>query len=213
MRPVRRFALLATAVLLSLALGATAASADALRQAGAVVGVPFRLNTASTNVVFNGVFANPVTCANTGMSADVTVNNVAGAAATGDLNAWSFVNCSTAGGVFCTVVANNLPWVGALSLDVGPPKTYSVSFPATGSLTITCFPMAGATTCTYFGAVAAPANSVQGLWTDSVPGNPARVAFVNSPLTRIAPSAGVCGAAASYSGTFFTALNNLSLTV
>lgn len=213
MRPVRRLAPLATAVLLALSLGASAASADALRQAGAPVAVPFVLNASSTNVVFNGVFANPVTCANASMRSEITSNNVVGAPATGDLTGWSFVNCSTAGGVFCSVIANNLPWVGAVSLEAGPPKTYSASFPATGSLTITCFPMAGATTCTYLGAVAAPPNSVQGLWTDSVPGGPARVAFVNSPLLRIAPSAAVCGMNATYSGTFFTALNNFTLTV
>ena len=208
-----RLALLATAALLLLSLGAAAASADALRQGGAVVGVPFAMGSASTNVVFNGVFAQPISCTNTSMNTNVTVNNVAGAPATGNLTGWGFAGCTLPGAVACNISANMLPWVGAVSMDVGAPKTYSASFPANGSLTITCFPAGGAVICTYFGAGAAPPSSVQGLWTDSVPGNPARIAFVNAPLARIAPSAGACGAAATYSGAFFTTQNSLTLTV
>lgn len=212
MRLVRRLALLISVALLTLSLGAAVAPADALRQAGAVVAVPFVMNATSTNVVFNGVFAQPISCTNASMNTTVTVNNVAGAPATGNLTGWGFAGCTLPGPIACNITANNLPWAGAVSLDLGAPKTYSAAFPANGSLTITCFPAAGAITCTYFGAVAAPPSSVQGLWTDSTPGNPARIAFVNSPLNRIAPSAGACGAAATYSGTFFTVQNNFTLT-
>jgi hypothetical protein len=213
MRLVQRLALLATVALLALSVGAAAASADALRQAGVVVAVPFAMNATSTNVVFNGVFAQPISCTNAAMNTNLTVNNVAGAPATGNLTGWAFAGCTLPAAVACNISTNNLPWAGAVSLDVGAPKTYSASFPANGSLTITCFPAGGPITCMYFGAGAAPPSSVQGLWTDSVPGNPARIAFVNSPLARIAPSAGACGAAPTYSGAFFTVQNNFTLTV
>jgi hypothetical protein len=213
MRLVQRFTLLAITALLALTLGAATGSADALRQGGAVVAVPFAMSATSTNVVFNGVFAQPISCANASMSTNVTVNNVAGAPATGNLTGWGFAGCTSPGGVACNLSVAPLPWAAAVSLDVGAPKTYSASFPANGALTITCFPAGGPITCTYFGATAAPPSSVQGLWTDSVPGGPARIAFVNSPLNRIAPSAGACGAAATYSGAFFTAQNSLTLTV
>jgi hypothetical protein len=213
MRLARRAVLVCSAAALLVSLGASAASADALRQGGAVVATPFAMGSASTNVVFNGVFAQPISCTNTSMNTNVTVNNMAGVPATGNLTGWAFAGCTMPGPIACNISANNLPWAGAVSLDVGAPKTYSASFPANGSLTITCFPAGGPITCTYVGAGAAPPSSVQGLWTDSTPGNPARFAFVNEPLARIAPSAGACGAAPTYSGAFFTTQNSLTLTV
>lgn len=136
-----------------------------------------------------------------------------GAPVLGDLGNWTFAGCATAGGVACTVVANGLPWGGDVRMDAGPPKTYTATFPTAGSLTITCNPAGGAVTCTYFGGGAVPLGSVQGLWTDAIPGGPARVSFVNAPLSRIMPSAVTCGAVATYSGVYFTVFNNFSLTV
>jgi hypothetical protein len=214
MRLTRRLTLLATAALLLLSLAASGASADALRLGGAPVAVPFVKGMASTNVVFNGVFAGqPISCANSGIVTNVTTNNVFGAAVLGDLNNWTFAGCTTPGGVACTVVANGLPWGGAVRMDVGPPKTYTAIFPTAGSLTITCNPAGGAVTCTYFGGGAVPLGSVQGLWTDAIPGGPARVTFVNAPLSRIVPSAAACGAVSTYSGVYFTVFNNFTLTV
>jgi hypothetical protein len=68
-------------------LAASSASADALRLGGAPVAVPFVKGMASTNVVFNGVFAGqPISCANSGIVTNVTTNNVAGSPVLGDLN-------------------------------------------------------------------------------------------------------------------------------
>jgi hypothetical protein len=80
-------------------------------------------------------------------------------------------------------------------------------------MTITCNPPGGAVTCTIVGGGAVPAGSVQGLWTDAIPGGPARVTCVNAPLNRIVPSAAGCGAVATYSGVYFTVFNNFTLTV
>lgn len=208
----KRLVLAAVVALLALPLGAATASADDLRQTGAAVATPFALNTTSTTTVVNGVFAaGSVSCTNAALDTTITTNNVFAAPVTGDLSGWTFAGCAVAG-VACSVVANGLPWVGAVRMDNGAPKTYAASFPATGSLTITCFPAGGPVTCTYLGAVAAPPTSVKGVWTDSIPGNPARIAFLNSPLSKIAPSAATCAAAPSLTGSYFTVLNDFTIT-
>jgi hypothetical protein len=208
----KRLAPFVAAALLALALSAAPASADDLRQTGAAVATPFALNTTSTTTTFNGVFAaGSVSCSNAALDTTITTNNVFGSPVTGDLGSWTFAGCTVAG-VACGVVANALPWVGAVRMDYGAPKTYAASFPAAGSLTITCFPAGAPVTCTYVGAVAAPPTAVKGVWTDSLAGKPARIAFLNSPLAQIAPSAGACAAAPTFSGSYFTVLNDFTLT-
>jgi len=54
---------------------------------------------------------------------------------------------------------------------------------------------------------------VKGVWTDSpAAGKPARIAFLNSPLTQIAPSGAACAAAPTLTGSYFTVLNDFTLT-
>jgi hypothetical protein len=208
MRRVRRLMLLGSTALLIMSFSAAVASADALRQAGVPMPVGSALNLTSTNATFTGAFPQPVTCANSGMATTITVNNVIGAPVRANLNAWAFAGCTMPGPppVACNVVVNGLPWPNAVSMRVGPPKTFSVQFPTNGSITITC----GGVACTYVGAGAPPPASVTGAWTDSpTPVTPATVTFTNAPLALVA---GPCGNPATFSGTYTTTINDLLLT-
>jgi hypothetical protein len=217
MRTVRRLVLLGSAVLLIGSLGASSASADALRQAGVPVPAGFALNlNAPAGGVFNGVFAQPITCVNAGIATTITINNVAGVPVRGNVNALAWAGCTLPGPpvVPCTVVANGLPWVNAMTID-DPTSIFAIAFPANGSLTITCNFAGGPITCTYRGNAVPPPGSIQGTWSDSPPpppAGPATVLMTNPPLLRIAPSAAVCGPNPTYSAKYLSTVNNLSLT-
>lgn len=203
---MRRVTLLATAALL-LALGASSASADALRQAGAPVAAGFNLNLVSNNVVITGAFAGPVTCTNSTLATTVTVNNVAGAPARADLDNWTFANCTLPGGAACATFVNAVPWANAVGLDNGPPKTFSISFPANRLLSVAC----GGMVCSYVGSAAVPPASVTGAWTNSPSViSPATVQFVNAPLTHVAGACPMAGA--TFAATYVTLSNGMTVT-
>jgi hypothetical protein len=217
MRLVRRLLLLGSAVLLIGSLGAASASADALRQAGVPVAAGFPLNlNAPTGASFTGVFGQPIVCVNAGIASTITVNNVAGVPVRGNINGIGWGGCTLAGPpvVPCTVTANGLPWVNAMTID-DPTSIFAIAFPANASITIVCNFAGGPITCTYRGNAVPPPNSIQGTWTDSPPpppAGPATVNMVNTPLMRIAPSAAVCAPAPTYDAKYLTTVNNLTLT-
>ena len=208
MRIARRAALLCSAVALLLSLGTSGASADALKQGGAAVAAGFNLNLTSNSIVITGAFANPVTCTGSGIATTVTSNNVAGVPARADLDNWTFAGCTLPGGAACAVFVNALPWGNAVWLRNGPPKTFSISFPANRLLSVAC----GGMVCSYVGAAAVPPASVTGAWTDSPSTTtPATVQFVNAPLAHVAGGCPVAGAI--FTGTYRTTTNAMTLTV
>jgi hypothetical protein len=215
MRLARHLLLLGSAILLTGALGVAPASADALRQSGVPVAVGFALNLNAINVTFAGPFAQPVTCTNAAIGSTVTVNNVVGPVRA-TLNGFSWVGCTMPGPpiILCTVSVNALPWVNAVRLDSGMPKTFAIGFPTVGVLSITCTLATGAVTCSYKGAAGAPPSFLSGGWTDAPSGPPslAVVQFFSSALNKVAPSAPGCGPFANYTAKYSTTASNLSLT-
>lgn len=208
MGPARRVTLLAAVAVLLLALGASGASADALRQAGAPVAVGFNLNLTSTNVVITAAFPNPVTCASSGLATTITLNNVAGVAARADLVNWAFAGCTLPGGAACAVFVNALPWGNAVGLSNGPPKAFSIAWPANRLLSVAC----GGMVCSYVGAAAVPPSSITGGWTDSPSMiTPAIVQFLNAPLAHVAGACPMAGAV--FTGSYKTTVNDLAVTV
>jgi hypothetical protein len=207
MRLARRSALLCCTAALLICVGASSASADALRQAGAVVAAGFNLDLVSNSVVITGAFGAPVTCTNSSLDTTVTVNNVAGAAVRADLDNWTFANCTLPGGAACATFVNAVPWANAVGLNNGPPKTFSISFPANRLLSVAC----GGMVCSYVGSAAVPPASVTGAWTNS-PSliTPASVQFVNAPLTHVAGACPVAGAI--FTSTYMTLSNAMSVT-
>lgn len=207
MRPVRRAALLASVAALLLSFGASGASADAVRVGGAAVAAGFGLDLTSTSVVITGAFPNPVTCASSNIDTTITSNNVVGNPARADLDAWTFAGCTLPGGAACGVFVNALPWGNAVGLSNGPPKTFSISWPANRLLSVAC----GGMVCSYVGAAAVPPSSITGAWSDSPSTTtPATVQFVNAPLAHVAGGCPVAGAI--FTGTYKTTTNAMTLT-
>lgn len=208
MRLARRLVLSVGTALLILSFGASAASADALRQAGIPLPVLSPLGFTATNVTFTGAFAQPVTCTTSTIASTITVNNALGAPVRATVNNWAFGGCSMPGPppVNCAVTVVPFPWANALSISNGPPKTLSLQFPGNAVLTISC----GAVTCAYVGAGAVPPASVTAAWADSpTPVTPATATFTNAPLALVG---GPCGNPALFNAKYSTTINDLLVT-
>jgi hypothetical protein len=216
MRLARRLALLVSVALLVMSLSAPGAGADALRQGGFVVPVGFGLGLTSTGTTFTGVLPQNVQCPTSALGGAITINNVVAMPVRATVTAFSFGSCTEPVTLSsCTVTANALAWPsGSIRLTAGPPKVFTVSVPTFASIAISCAlpPPTGPVTCTYTGAANLPPQDLPAGWTDATMTAPAIVRFVNSPLRRIAPSAGTCALAPTFSATYRATQAALSLT-